>query len=458
MSNVERVSVCVIGAGIAGLRAAQQLSERGHSVCVLEARDRVGGRTQGGRLCGESIDLGGQWIGIGQARVVAMCKELNLDLYEQYADGYRVIDVGGKVRSYSGTIPRMSLMGLLDADRAMKHINRAARTIDPAAPWKAADSARWDRMTMDQWMQQTLHTRSGRSLMEIVTRALYTCEPHEISLLCFLSYVAGAGTIQTQVEVRDDGAQRLRVRGGAFQLAERLAERIPSGALKLNAPAIAVEQSESGVSIRHAGGEVRASRLIIAIAPALAARIDFVTPLPAMRMQLHSRMPMGSVIKALVAYERPFWRERGRSGEAISDSAPFGPIADATPPGSQHGFLVGFFTGGAARALAQATENERRTAAVQSLQRYFGPEAASPIGYVDKDWISDPWSLGGYVGIMAPGTLVANGSALREPCGRIHWAGTESATRWIGYIDGAIESGERAVAEVISSGIHVPAL
>jgi monoamine oxidase len=228
---------------------------------------------------------------------------------------------------------------------------------------------------------------------------------------------------------------------------------LPPGALTLNAPVYAVDQSDSGVVIRHARGEVHASRLIVAVPPALAARIDFIGALPAMRTQLHSRMPMGSVIKALIAYERPFWRERGWSGEAISDIGPFGAVADATPPGSRHGFLVGFFAGRDGQQMAQATEGERRRMAVQSLQRYFGPDAASPIGYLDKDWISDPWSLGGYIGVMGPGTLTANGPALREPCGRIHWAGTESATRWTGYMDGAIESGERAAAEAIASGI-----
>lgn len=445
------VDVCVIGAGLAGLRAATLLADRGLKVAVLEARDRVGGRTEGGQLCGEAVDIGGQWLGPTQTRALALCRELGLETYPQYAEGLRLAEVAGRLSRYRGVVPRLSLVGLLDADRAIRRLNRAARDIDLAAPWQGAAAAALDRITLDEWLRRTLFTRDGRRMLDIMVRAIMTCEAHEISVLSVLCYIAGAGSLEIQAEVHGDGAQKLKIKGGAFQLSERLAARLPQGVLALKSPVRAVEQSAAGVTVHHAGGTLSADRAVLALAPPLAAGIEFSPALPPARLQLQSRMMMGSVIKALVAYERPFWREQGWSGEVISDRGPFGPVMDATPPGSARGFLVGFFDGGHSRAFSGLPAEARRAAAVASLQRYFGPQAASPIGYIDKDWIADPWSLGGYAGITGPGTLTNAGAALRDPCGRVHWAGTETAVHWPGYMDGAIASAERVAAEVASA-------
>jgi len=186
----------------------------------------------------------------------------------------------------------------------------------------------------------------------------------------------------------------------------------------------------------------------LAIPPALASRIHYDAPLPVKRDGLMQRMPMGSVIKVHVAYEKPFWRTKGLAGMAVSDEHPFNVVFDQSPDDESVGILVGFIDGDHAVEMSAMGDNARREEVVKSLVAYFGPAAREPIDYVDQDWTAEEWSRGCYVAHMAPGVMTRFGEALRAPCGRIHWAGTETATEWQGYMDGALQSGLRAAAEV----------
>ena len=172
--------------------------------------------------------------------------------------------------------------------------------------------------------------------------------------------------------------------------------------------------------------------------------------LPAGRAELHSGMPMGSVVKCIVAYERAFWREQGRSGEVVSDGEPIRVVFDDTSHDGRHPALLCFVLGDVARRFGPLPAAERQAQIVAHLVRLFGEAAASPRAYVDKDWVAEPWSGGCFVGVMGPGLMTRAGEALRRPVGRLHFAGTETAVRWCGYLDGAIESGERAAAEVLA--------
>jgi monoamine oxidase len=189
----------------------------------------------------------------------------------------------------------------------------------------------------------------------------------------------------------------------------------------------------------------------VAVPPPLSVRISYSPPLPPQRDALAQHMPMGSVIKYWVAYESPFWRERGLNGLLGSDMPPSNIIAcDTSPADGRPGFLTGLIDAHSALEWSGRPMEERKKMVVERLVSFLGPEAAHPIDYEDQDWPSDPWSRGCFGAGMGPGVMTTLGKLIRERFGRIHWAGTETSTRWMGYIEGAIRSGERAAEEVLA--------
>jgi monoamine oxidase len=275
-----------------------------------------------------------------------------------------------------------------------------------------------------------------------------TCEPRDVSLLFFLSYLRWGEGLESLISI-PGGAQQDRFVGGAQQLSTKLAEKI-SPPVIVNAAVRGIEQDAEGVTVHARGNAFRARYAIVALPPALAGRIDYAAPLPARRDQLTSRLPMGSVIKYVAAYDRPFWREAGFSGEAVSDTGITVTTFDDSSADGKHPALVTFSDGRAARDWSDRSPAERQQAVLDEFVRFFGPQAARPVAFAEKNWNDDPWSRGCYVGVAGPGTLTACGEALREPCGRLHWSGTETATEWMGYMEGALQSGERAAEEVLA--------
>jgi monoamine oxidase len=160
---------------------------------------------------------------------------------------------------------------------------------------------------------------------------------------------------------------------------------------------------------------------------------------------------MGTVVKCQARYSKPFWRDDGLTGQATSNTGPVKVTFDNTPPGGEPGVMLGFIEGRDAREWSERPAAERRQAVLESFARYFGEAMLQPEFYVEKSWAADEWAGGCYTGFTPPGVLLDYGKALREPIGRIHWAGTETATRWSGYIDGAVQSGERVAAEVLEA-------
>jgi len=446
----ERVNVVVIGAGLAGLTAARALTRAGKSVVVLEARDRVGGRTLAqSTQHGEVLDVGGQWIGPGQDRIRALVDEFALSTYSQPHAGTKFLKIRGNLRTYSGAIPAMPLIAKLDLGRMFSRLNKLAGTVPVDAPWNAERARDWDSMTLETWKRDFMKTDKARALLDIVTQSVFGAEARDLSFLHFLFYLHSGESLDRLINIAD-GAQETRVHGGTQQISEMLAKPL-GDALRLNSPVRSIRQTSGTVEVTTAQGEVIAcDRVVAAIPPHLTGRIAYEPALPALRTQLTQRMPMGSIIKCIVVYDTAFWRDAGYSGEIASDEGPLCSVFDDTPEGSAKGSLIGFIAGDAARYWTEKSKDERRGAILTQIAECFGEKAEQPIEYIEKNWLEEEWSGGCYGAYMAPGVMSAYGKALRVPVGRIHWAGTETSDVWCGYMDGAVRSGERVAAEVLA--------
>jgi monoamine oxidase len=451
-----KVDVAVVGAGLAGLTAARELARAGKEVCVLEARDRVGGRTLNHRVRrGVIAELGGQFVGPTQERVLALAEAVGVGTFPTYNEGDNVLILGGRRSRYPATPGLSPEPEFQEAIlTAVTKLDAMAAEVPVDAPWRAPRAREWDAITLERWKQRNLKSAGAKRLLDVACEAIWGAEPRELSLLYALAYTAAAGNETEEGSfVRligtPGGAQESRFVGGSQTIAQRVARRL-GGQVVLRSPVQRIEQARGRVIVTSSRVTVEANQVIVAVPPALARRIDY-SPAPGRaRRRLLRGFRGGHLIKWEAVYADPFWRAQGLSGQGISDVGPANTTFDNTPPAGAPGILFGFVGGDRARRFAELSRAARRRAALANFVEFFGAGAGDPRASFEMDWTREAWTRGCPVGHTRPHILSRHGAALRRRHGRIHWAGTETATYWNGYMDGAVRSGERAAAEVLA--------
>ncbi|PWN91830.1 amine oxidase [Acaromyces ingoldii] len=454
----------IVGGGLSGLSTARELAKAGKSFVVLEARNRTGGRVHNAQLAnGGYTEVGAEFVGPTQDEVIKLASDLGLKLFDTYNTGDNVIYQNGKASTYSsstpvlGAVPPQDPVTLLQLLSFINDFDNMASQINVNNPWNATNAAKWDSQTFSQYLDGRLLTPAARFLIEEASASIFSAETDELSLLYAVSYVAAAGNATTKGSFERlidtaDGAQAQRVEGGTELLASQLATKLGSQNIKLNSPVRSIQKSGATYNVVTSGKTTYTGKhVVVAMSPPLAGRISYEPKLPASRDALTQRMPMGSIGKAIAVYDKPFWRQSGKTGQAISDRGNVRTTFDNSPSDGRFGALMGFIEADQMRALDNATEQELINAIQPDYVNYFGQEANNVRQWIFQRWDLEEYSRGGPTATAGPGVYTTVGPALRAQVGALHFAGTESADYWVGYMDGAIRSGQRAAKEVLAS-------
>ncbi|OQR74326.1 amine oxidase-like [Tropilaelaps mercedesae] len=403
------------------------------------------------------VDIGGAYVGATQNYLLRTLQELNLQdkLYHiNVQDKFMFMINGRRYTHPAEDFPHFwNPLAEMDVNNFFRTLDDMGKEIPVQAPWDAPHAGEWDKMTYKEFIQKTCWTKAGREFAEFFIQINVTSEPYEASLLWFLWYIKQCGGVKRIVSIKG-GGQEMKMKGGMQQLSEKMAESL-GDRVKLSHAVVSVKHSNHGVLVRCINGiEFEGSHIILATAPPMQMKIHFSPNLGPLRTQLMQRVPMGSVWKLQVYYKTAWWHELGFNGAVGSTpSETYAPVIytiDDTKPDGSFPSLIGFMPADRARKLLHLTPQQRCDMLKKMYNHAFQTDKANDVvHYLEHNWMGEEYTGGCYSCMFPPGVLTTFRGTLRDPIGRVHFAGTETAWEWSGYINGGIMSGERAAKEVL---------
>jgi len=396
---------------------------------------------------GTPVDRGGAWLAPYHDAIFALAHEFGVSTYKTWVKGAHLLIDGNRTRRYTGLIPKISPLAVISIALAQLRIDRMSKQVPLEAPWTAKRAAEWDARTVAEYLEHTgIRTKIGRDLFEMAVRGLFTGDLNDTSFLHLLFLVRAHGSINALFSI-EKGAQENMVDGGAGSIAHKIADSL-GDAVHLSAPVRSITQRDDHVVVEAGDLEVTARHAVVTVPPALVNDIAFEPPLPDDRKALYGKAVAGPESKTLVVYDEPFWRAAGFSGQTAGPGSAAEVTLDASPSSGTPGVIASFTFGAVAERVQALDPAVRRRQVLDLLTARLGPRAATPVEFVETAWWTEEWTRGCSMAHFPPGVLTRYGPLLREPFGRVHWAGTETSTTSHGAIDGAVRSGERAAAEI----------